>query len=1018
MTEIDNPFAYDADQLTAIATEEAYHTGLKYYREDRVMEAFIQEECLMALVEEDRQEQPYSIELSHDQKGTLYFYCDCGSSVVCEHVVAALLTQNDARPDEENAGLASAMETAIAERVKRGQTEVTVKHQSGHPWFGIWQAHTVAKDGPWQRHYEVHLRSLTERINFCTCPDRANNQLGTCKHIEAVLHKLRKKRKKRDGDVLTAAALPFIYLDSRNDDRIRLRRTADMPSSLAEVVDAYFDAQGDFTGTLPEDFFHLCDRLQGDDRIAIGLDARRDVERLAARQAQQWRAGRIRQQIMETDGRLPGVKAKLYPYQVEGVAFLAANGRALLADDMGLGKTLQAIAAGTWLIHHAGVRRALILCPASLKHQWAREIERFTGQAVQVIQGNAEQRQAQYRQDCPWFIVNYELLLRDLSVINERIRPDLMILDEAQRIKNWRTRIATAVKQVNSRFAFVLTGTPLENRLEDLYSLMQVVDQHLLGPLWRYLNDYHILDDTGKVQGYRNLSQLRERIAPVMLRRNRAIVSHQLPARSTTRLDVPMTDRQRELHDAALAQAGRLATVAKRRPLTPTERNRLMAALQHARMACDAAGLVDRTTEGSPKLNELKTLVRELCLDGGRKMVVFSQWREMTLRVKAMLDSLGVGSVHLHGQVPTAKRGDLLARFANDDSIQVFLSTDAGGTGLNLQAASVLVNLDIPWNPAVLEQRNARVHRLGQSEPVQIFLMVAEASYEQRVLSMLGTKQDLFDNVIEEDATGDLVGVSTRSLAAMIEDLNDPTHPVTRQQDAAQTEDVQTEDDASLKAETPDTAGLEALADAGTQALMEEDRKLQQGLADLHRHFGDRLSSVQARGGGLLLVLDQVQPADESWVDALALPVPIALIDERTRSQLQRLGSDMLVEPPMGPGSPQPPHWQRQAQEKLAAARLLLEQGHAAGVMDLLSAVLSAWAADLAGQSDPQPPESLAVWLYAEALPQSLVDDRQAATAARLLGLRQAGSIPEPLLVQLVQDMSALIGADLEAVRD
>jgi SNF2 family DNA or RNA helicase len=146
-------------------------------------------------------------------------------------------------------------------------------------------------------------------------------------------------------------------------------------------------------------------------------------------------------------------------------------------------KTLQAIAAANWLINESGIRRVLILCPASLKHQWAREIQKFTSQATQVVQGNAEARMAQYRQGATFFILNYEIALRDLSVINEQLAPDLLILDEAQRIKNWRTQIATAVKRIQSRYAFVLTGTPLENRLEDLYSLMQVVDQHLLGPL-------------------------------------------------------------------------------------------------------------------------------------------------------------------------------------------------------------------------------------------------------------------------------------------------------------------------------------------------------------------------------------------------------------------------------------------------------------------------------------------------------------------------------------------------------
>ena len=142
-----------------------------------------------------------------------------------------------------------------------------------------------------------------------------------------------------------------------------------------------------------------------------------------------------------------------------------------------------------------------MVCPASPKRQWAREIRKFTGLESEVVEGPAAARAVQYRRANGFFVINYELVLRDVSVINDTLRPDLLILDEAQRIKNWRTKITAAVKRIASRYAFVLSGTPLENRLEDLYSLMQVVDQRALGPLWRYLAEFHVTDERGKVLG-------------------------------------------------------------------------------------------------------------------------------------------------------------------------------------------------------------------------------------------------------------------------------------------------------------------------------------------------------------------------------------------------------------------------------------------------------------------------------------------------------------------------------------
>ncbi len=767
-------FVYDSERLSTIAPETVCREGLAYFKDKRVIDCYEQDGILYATVEgASDPSNPYRLELEHDDQGIPQVLCECGTEPeqICKHAIAALLSH--AQDTSLQVSHVSAMEAAIQDRRKRGQTEVRVSHLTGHPWFGKWQAHSLGVGGSVARRYEVHIRSLQDRINFCTCPDRANNQLGTCKHIEAALHQIGKNPKLAGKDL--SPPVPFVYLAWEGEETVRLQRTPSVPADLAEVLDQFFDPRGRIKGQLPEAFFQFENAVYADDRIEVGIDARQGVERLATKQAQQLRAQQIRQRISAMDGRLPGLKAQLYPYQVEGVAFLAANGRALLADDMGLGKTLQAIAAANWLIHESGVTRVLILCPASLKHQWAREIEKFTGQLTQVVQGNAEARLAQYRQEATFFVLNYEIALRDLSVINERLAPDLLILDEAQRIKNWRTLIATTVKQIQSRYAFVLTGTPLENRLEDLYSLMQVVDQHLLGPLWRYLNDYHITDDKGKVIGYRNLSELRQKISPVMLRRNRRIVSDQLPSRTLTRIDVNLTQRQQELHDAALYSAQQLAQITKKRPLTPSEQNRLMAALQTARMACDAAGLVDKETEGSPKLTELKTLIEEQCLQNGQKMVVFSQWMGMTLMVEALLRKMKVGFVHLNGQVPTAKRGELMERFQNDPEVAVFVSTDAGGTGLNLQAASLLVNLDIPWNPAVLEQRNARIHRLGQKNKVQIVLMVAIDAYEERVLRLIGSKQNLFDNVVDPAASEDVIGISTKSIAAVIDELNQKT---------------------------------------------------------------------------------------------------------------------------------------------------------------------------------------------------------------------------------------------------
>lgn len=622
----------------------------------------------------------------------------------------------------------------------------------------------------------------------------------------------------------------------------------------------------------------------------------------------------------------------------------------------------------------------------------------------------------QYRHGTGFYIVNYELILRVVSVINETLRPDLVILDEAQRIKNWRTKIASAVKLIPSRYAFVLSGTPLENRLEDLYSLMQVVNPHVLGPLWRYRVDFHVTDDRGKVLGYRNLSELRQRLNKVMLRRDRRLVRDQLPERITQRIDVELTEKQWELHASAMMAAGTIANIAKWRTLTPSESNRLMAALQAARRACNAAGLVDKETEGSPKLDELANLLEELCIQSGLKAVIFSQWERMTQMAEQRVRSLGLGCVRLHGGVPTTKRGELLERFRNDDSIQVFISTDAGATGLNLQVASILIHLDIPWNPAVLEQRNARIHRLGQTNKVQILLMIAAGAYEESVFHMMESKRNLFENVVEGDASEDVVGVSKKLMEVLLANLNVVNgEAVLPPEEANRTAD---EVDHSLPDELDQTATSRKAIDTNKIAERwneETANKVRDVIIALQHAFGTRIERILGAGGGLMTVLDRVDEQDEQTAAELSEMVPVALIDPRILRSLKRLGAaspvaetDTLFE--ALPSNANQPLLLQQAREKIHAGELLIEQACLGPAVEMLCSALLATAAYLAGGKHPPDPQHAGVWLYGELIPKGMIDTHQTTLLSRGLTLLQSGGeLPEAMVRELAADAEVFL---------
>jgi SNF2 family DNA or RNA helicase len=414
---------------------------------------------------------------------------------------------------------------------------------------------------------------------------------------------------------------------------------------------------------------------------------------------------------------------------------------------------VQAIAAAELMARHLGVRRVLVVCPVSLKHQWQREFERFSGRRAHVVQGLRPERQRHWREEAFAHIVNYEVLARDLDLIHA-LDPELLIVDEAQRVKNWNTVAARALRRIDAPYALVLTGTPLENRLEELIAIVQLVDQHRLGPTWRLLHEHQLRDDSGRVVGYAGLDRLAATLAPVMLRRRKSEVLSQLPERIDNTLLLPMTPQQRVHHDENGAIVSRIVKRWRATGfLSDSDQLRLTCALQSMRMACNSTWLLDRETDHGTKADELMTLLEELLADPAAKAVVFSQWVRTHEILVPRLERRGIGHVLFHGGVPGERRGALVDRFNQDADCRVFLSTDAGGVGLNLQhAAAVVVNMDQPWNPAVLEQRIGRVHRMGQKRSVQVVNLVAQGSIEESMLGLLAFKKSLFAGVLDGGA--------------------------------------------------------------------------------------------------------------------------------------------------------------------------------------------------------------------------------------------------------------------------
>lgn len=402
-----------------------------------------------------------------------------------------------------------------------------------------------------KRAYRVAIRGRLPGDNYCACLDYATNELGTCKHIEFVLARLEKKRGTKTA-FARGYQPPFSELYLRNDGgrRIHFRAGTDCPPAVCKAAAGLFDE--DQGGVLRVEDFAALERFMAataksghelrayDDTLDF-IAGRKDAAQRGAKLDKLLRSGRDVFPLKKL------LKVPLYPYQADGALFAVRAGRALIGDDMGLGKTIQAIAAAEILARYFGVSRVLVICPTSLKYQWQSEIARFSGRESRVIAGGRARRQKEYVLDDFCKITNYEKLQSDLDLI-AAWSPELVIVDEAQRVKNWNTIAARALKQIDSPYAIVLTGTPLENKLEELISIVQFVDQHRLGPTWKLLHEHQMKDEGGRVTGYLGLDRIGQTLAPIMVRRRKAEVLLQLPERTDQNLLVPMTEGQMIYH--------------------------------------------------------------------------------------------------------------------------------------------------------------------------------------------------------------------------------------------------------------------------------------------------------------------------------------------------------------------------------------------------------------------------------------------------------------------------------------
>ncbi|MBL9162575.1 MAG: DEAD/DEAH box helicase [Planctomycetaceae bacterium] len=423
-----------------------------------------------------------------------------------------------------------------------------------------------------------------------------------------------------------------------------------------------------------------------------------------------------------------------FPYQLDGIAYLYPRHEAVLADEMGLGKTMQTVVSLRLLAHQGLVRRALLVCPKPLVTNWRREFSQWAPELpVTIVEGSQSQRQWLWNNAAEGVLIaNYELIVRDRQLaVNVPTPFDLMVVDEAQRIKNRAGATHESICAIPRERSWALTGTPIENSADDLVGIFEFVSP-------------------GRLRPQMKTSAIRSAVADHVLRRTKDQVLTQLPPKLVRDADVQLTPEQWATYQRAEEEGViRLNDIGAELTI-----QHVFELVLRLKQICN----FDPATGASAKLDRLEADLEE-CAASGRKAIIFSQWVDAIDKLRGRLARFG--PLEYHGRIPSHRRDAVIEEFRHDPTKNILLmSYGAGSVGLNLQFASYVFLFDRWWNPAVEDQAINRAHRIGATGPVTVTRFLATGTIEERIDRILAEKRELFDAVFDDEPTTRKLGLS------------------------------------------------------------------------------------------------------------------------------------------------------------------------------------------------------------------------------------------------------------------
>ena len=596
------------------------------------------------------------------------------------------------------------------------------------------------KDGHGRNH-TVEVYGKFSSSQQCSCLEFIEEECNFCVHIAAVLNLLNNS---------------IAYAKQSPDVAIWISEYMRRLKSLPWRLDAYKQPVSVY------DSYRKAEILYGQNRnlpvvTSVSSETYRRVAKLQSNSELVSGSDETNENSLSPDGLLLN-EIELYDYQKQVFAKMVGAKRAICSMQVGSGKTLTTIACFGWIQRkHKENARFLVVCPKSLRNQWGREFERALG--IKVCQVDAKTDLKTAYEEYPVLVTTYQFLTRHIERFQKEIPHDFdgIVVDEIQFVKNSDTKTWKAINHLDSEYFYGLSGTVIENRLDDLYSIMEIIAPGALGPKWRFDDRFQNLLAMSRAKivykGVKNLDKLHEALRDHVFSYDQL----KLPDISYHFIRTSLTSQEKTCHDSFMEEARKLIAKVMNGYGSPSDKLRIQSLLLKARQACNSIELLTKIPTGIPsaKLVDFKKTIERICIQEDEKIVVFSEWTEMLGLCKREVEDI-VDFTTYTGEQSLKKRDAAVVRFQTDPKCKVFFASDAGGIGLDglqLVCRNVL-HVELPWNPARLDQRTGRVYRIPQKNEVRVYHLISNGDIELQIETLLQEKRSVRQLTLQDLAVG------------------------------------------------------------------------------------------------------------------------------------------------------------------------------------------------------------------------------------------------------------------------